>query len=60
MTYTIEDMKRDSQRSIANYKRRKREAIHRAFVRMHRMKSQMLIQILVTVGFTGLTAVAFT
>jgi hypothetical protein len=56
MTYTIEMMARDSKRSIANYKRRKREAVHRAFVRMHRMKSQMLIQILLAVGLTGLTA----
>jgi hypothetical protein len=56
--YTIEMMARDSKRSIANYKRRKREAIHRTFIRMHRMKSEMLIQILATIGIGGLTAYA--
>jgi mannose-6-phosphate isomerase-like protein (cupin superfamily) len=54
MTYTIENMKRDSQRCLAEFRRRKRLAAHRAYEALYNMKAQRLAHLLVAIGISTL------
>jgi hypothetical protein len=56
MTYTIEDMKRDSQRCLTEFRRRKRLAAHRAYEALYNTKAQRLAHLLVAIAISTLAA----